>query len=367
MTSRRWRIAALAGSGVALVALAVVLFWPAGPGDLQCRRVELQDTVTGLLVGGIEDVALDPVAPRLILSAYDRRTDEPGGLYGVGIDVLRTPSGRLVQAPRLAPAPGGPPLRPHGFAVAPAGPDGKAARLAAIIRIRQGDGGHAAQLRFFSLSAAGLAPAGVTLDAPSLCNANDVEALDQGAAWLVTSDRKACSPVGRLLEDMLGGRNGSVRLVRERTLNTVASDIAFANGIALAGGTVFVAATRAKAILLYDRDALLASRQALTGRWPLKGAPDNLATGSDGAIYIAAHEDLLRYALYRAGLRSSARSYIYRFDPQSGAAPDRIGLAGGKGSLQGATVALRVGDDLVLGAAYDHGLAVCRYPQKGTP
>lgn len=367
MMSRRWRIAVVAASGVALVVLAVLLFAPVPPGDLSCRRVDLQDTVTGLLVRGIEDVALDPVAPRLILSAYDRQTDEPGGLYGVAIDVLRAPSDRLIQAPRLAPVPGGPPLRPHGFAIAPAGADGKAARLAAIIRIRQSDGGHTAQLRFFSLSAAGLAPAGVTFDAPSLCNANDVEALDQGAAWLVTTDRKACSPVGRFFEDMLGGRNGSVRLVHERTLNTVASDIAFANGIALSGDKVFVAATRAKAMLVYDRAALLASRRALVGRWPLKGAPDNLATGSDGAIYIAAHEDLLRYALYRIGLRSTVRSLIYRFDPQSGAPPQLVGLAGGKGSLQGATVALRVGDDLVLGSAYDHGLAVCKYPQKGMP
>jgi len=365
MIRRRRRFAILVAFGGAVLVAAILLFAPAPPGDLVCRRVELQDTVTGLLVEGAEDIALDPISPRLILSAYDRRADEPGGIYGVDLGVLLAPSDHLIGAPRLAPVPGGPPLRPHGFAIAPAEPDGKSARLAIIVRTRRSEGGHSAQLRFFSLSESGLAPAGIAISAPSLCNANDVAALSSGAGsgWLVTADRKACGSFGRGLEDVLGGANGSVRLVRERTLNTVASDIAFANGIALSADRVFVAATRAKAILVFDRAAMLAGRRALLKTWPLHAAPDNLARGSDGALYITAHEDLLRYALYRSGLRASARSVIFRFDPATGTGPQRIGISGGKGQLQGATVALRAGGALVLGSAFDHGLAICDVPK----
>lgn len=364
MSVRLRRIAIGASSALVLLVVAAALFAPARPSDLVCRAVGLQDTITGLLVAGVEDVALDPVAPRLILSAYDRHTDEPGGLYGVPLDDLLMPSGRLIAAPRFAPVPGGPPLRPHGFTIAPAAPDGKSARLAVIVRTLRSEGGHSAQLRFFSLSASGLAPAGIAITAPSLCNANDVAAIDAGSGWLVTSDRKACGSLGRFVEDVLGDRNSSVRAVRGRTLNTVASDIPFANGIAIDDNDVYVAATRAKSIYVYDRAALLTgNRAALIRTWPLGVAPDNLAVGSDGSIYIAAHENLLRYALFRAGLRKTSRSLIYRFDPASGLGPQRIGVVGGRGEpLQGVTVALRIGMHLVLGSAYDTGLALCTLP-----
>jgi len=357
---RRGLLPGLIG-GAVLAVLAIYALLPDGSGDLTCRRVTLTDSISGGLIQGAEDLALDPSAPRLILSAYDRRTDAPGGLYAVPLDALLDPTSKLLRAERLAPAPGTPPIRPHGLGFGP--PQGDSVPLVVIERKRRMGHARDAVLQSYALGHAGLAPAGGPLSDPLLCNANDVVGLPDGGA-LVTGDREACDVLGRRIEDLFDLYRGRILSVGRDGVRVLVSGIGFANGIALDAEHVYVAATRDQALLVYDRATL---GQAPPLRVPLDAAPDNLAWGDDGALYIAAHLSLPRFALFRLGLRGASMSAVYRYDPREGdkALPVLLGRAGGGEAVSGATVAVMARGTLVLGAGFDAGLSVCT--KGGTP
>lgn len=358
--------AAVAGVATGLLLLVGgVLFLPARPGDLECRPLTLIDNVSGTVIQGAEDLAYDPIGKRLVLSAYDRRTEEPGGLYAIPLGRLEDASRTLIEAIRLLPTTGGPHLRPHGLALGAADKD--RAPLALIERERRVAGGYNASVRLYSLSERGLAPAGVPLVSPALCSANDLAFTAEGRL-LITTDRGACGGWSRVVEDVTGLAAGRVLLDQAGTLLPVARDIAFANGIAISGEDVYVAATRDSSILQFRRpDGAVDAPLVLGARYDISGAPDNLTWGDDGALYVAAHASLLRYAAFRAGLRHDSASELYRLAAEPGAAPVRLGRINRANGLAGATVVQEIGAILVVGSAYDQGLAVCRAPGRGTP
>ena len=340
-----------------LLILVVIAWWlrSESHGDLSCHRIALTDMMSGHAIQGAEDMALDPTGPRLLISAYDRRKNEGGGLYAVPLAALLDPAAQSVAAERLLPRPGQPPLRPHGFGVGPV--RSATALLVAIERQNRREGRAKVRLQPYRLSRTVLAPAGPPWADPLLCNANDL-VVKADEELLVTTDRAACDAAGRMVEDVLGLARGKILSVSRYGIHILASGLHFANGIAADDRHVFVATTRDPALLVYDRPGE-SEPLGTARRIALDAAPDNLAWGDDGLLYVAAHVSLLRYALFRLGLSRESASAIYRYDPILGRPPTRLGLAGGPGAVSGATVALAVRDHLVLGAAYDGGLSIC--------
>jgi hypothetical protein len=343
-----------------MIAIAIVWLCRESRGDLACRRVSLTDGFSGAAIVGAEDIALDLAGGRLLLSAYDRREDRPGGIYAVPLDALLDPMVDRVDAMRLAPAVDAPALRPHGFGLAFA--NGVVSGLVAIQR-RPEQSGAVSQL--YELGPLGLVPVDRPLSDSAFCNANGA-AITPDEHVLLTTDRLACDFWGRVIENVFDLPRGRVLSVGKDGVRVLALGIRFANGIAADARHVYLAATRDPALLVYDRvsDRSGTDALALSRRIPLGAAPDNLAWGDDGALYIAAHRSLLRFALFRLGLAADSTSAIYRYDPASAGAPVRLGWTGGSGAVSGATVALAARGRLVLGAGYDAGLSVCA--KRGT-
>jgi hypothetical protein len=341
---------------VVIAVAGIVIYWliSNSQGTLACHQVFLVDPVSGMDILGTEDIALDRAGGRLLVSAYDRRRDLPGGIYAVPLDVLLNPLTDQIEPERLVPAPGGPDLRPHGFAIDEIG------RLPAKLGVIERQAG-TARLQAYELGPASLGPVGPPVTDVALCNANDV-AITPDGVFLVTADRKACSGWGRFIEDIFGLARGHVLSVGPGGIRVLVSGLHFADGIAMDARHVYIAATRDPALLVYDRSGK--DNLVFVQRFALKDAPDNLAWGDDGALYIAAHRSLLRFALFRLGLAADSPAAIYRYDPASRAAPARLGWAGGSGAVSGATVALAARGRLVLGAGYDAGLSVCA--KRGT-
>jgi hypothetical protein len=91
---------------------------------------------------------------------------------------------------------------------------------------------------------------------------------------------------------------------------------------------------------------------------PLPFAPDNLTLAPDGAVWAAGPVALWRYAAFRAGWTASpGPSGVARLEPDDTLSTFEVPAT----VLRGATVALAVGGDLLLGAAYDDNLALCRW------
>lgn len=359
------RLRIIAGIIGGLIVAFLLLLWPGPKGNLACRRIALQDNITGANITGVEDLVLDTSGSRLILSAYDRRHDTPGGIYAVPLTILGPKSQLPIIARRLLPLTGAPSLRPHGIGVSDLGAGNLA--IAAIERNRRSGGFSGARVRLYVVNGEGIAPAGTPGDNPLLCNANDI-AVEHRGGFLVTIDRSSCSIIGRRIEDILGLRRGRLISVGYSGVRTLYDHIGFANGIAEDPDYIYVAATRSREILIFDRASVASSAPHPPRHIRLADAPDNLNWGDDGMLYIAAHVSLLKFALFRLGLRQDSMSTIYRFDPKAGpsARANVVGRANLQGAVAGATAALAAGGRLVLGSGFDWGLSVCDMAGPGT-
>ncbi|NBB71097.1 MAG: hypothetical protein GVY33_12380 [Alphaproteobacteria bacterium] len=309
-----------------------------------CEVVRPVDAA-GRAVVGVEDMALDGARARLILAAYDRRAvararrgGEPapeGGLYALP---LRRLAAGTVGVRRLAvqdlPAGG---LRPHGIALA-------GDRLALVNRTVEG-GRIVPVVDLLELTAGGPAHR-ARLAEPRLCRPNDLAWAGDGRL-LVTNDRGACDGPA-LWWERLANRPASFVMALEDDGGTVAATgFRFANGIAAMPAGVVVAATRGRRLHhLEHREVALAF------------APDNL-TVADDVVWAAGPVSLWRYAAFRAGwLASPGVSAVARWRPGEPVSAFTVPAT----VVRGVTVALAVGDHLVLGAAYDDHLALCRRP-----
>lgn len=349
---------------LALVLIVVFFAWlvvPSRRGDSECEARALHAAGNDVVVQGTEDIALDAAHDRLIVSAYDRRKNSPGALYAVSLAALEastaspvTASALILSEPRT--------LRPHGIALADAG-DGTQ-RLFVINRRKSKEGRSAVLL---TLRIDGLVAA-LERSVPLPCGANDVLPLENGAV-LVTVDRTVCSGLKRWLADALNLVHGSVIAVApDGTQRTLANHIDFANGVAEADGLIYVAATRARALLVYDRKTLLDGPMPATPlrKISLLGAPDNISRGADGRLYIAAHRSLLRFAAYLGGLRGDSPGDVYVYDPaeRTGAAQSLFRLSR---ILDGPTSAVAANGVVIVGGGFSTGLALCGKPREAKP
>ena len=358
---------------------------PQAPIDArQCRAVAVIDQATGSPVVGIEDIALDAVGGHVFLSAYDRRAvaaeadgggsvTTQGGIYRLdlaGLQAPLAPSLRVVDA--TAEARRHMTIRPHGIDLYRAA--GGTPVLAAINRPYDADGHVRPTVELFDVTDGMLAHRRTVAD-DRLCAANDVAVLTADQLF-VTHDRAACAGPARWAEDVLGLKRSGVLYLDGDRVAPLISGLGFANGVALErhskslGPVLYVAATREDAIHAYavaSRDGgVTASHIA---RLTVAGGPDNLVRGADGTLYGAAHPSLIAFALYRSALfgRDSAPSRLFSLKFEGAGATGRVRTmyAGDGALLSGATAAVRWGDVMLAGAAFDDGLLVCRLDGEG--
>ena len=282
--NRSWR----QGIGLVLAGLMAFAALPAmGASLAACQRVPLVDADTGAPVIGAEDMVLDRAAGRLYLAAYDRwaledalaanaETLPQGAIYAAPLDAVTARPERLALTP--AATGDGQDFHPHGLSLH----HGPAGTWMTAINHRhvRADSAWSRETRIarFRITPKGLVAEGLGAERgaahPRLCQANNLAALTP-RDLLVTRDHGRCGRFGRLLEDVLGLRAAEVTLATldgpktERgtqgetdsaaRVTPLAADLGFANGIALSpdGRRVAVAATREKAVRIYDVADLL--------------------------------------------------------------------------------------------------------------
>ena len=336
---RRW-LAGVLGCGLGVGAQATEL--------RDCRAVRPVDAA-GARVVGVEDIARDPARDRLILSAYDRRAvaramrqgrpPPEGGLYALPLARLAAGEVRVERLDPRALPPGG--LRPHGLAVA-------GDRLAVVNRTAAA-GRIVAVVDRFALGDDRLDHE-TRLTEPRLCRPNDV-AFD-GDGLLVTNDRGACDGPAFWWERVANRPWSFVMAFDDGRGTLAARGFRFANGIAVTPAGAVVAATRGRRLHRLDGTSVA-----------LPFAPDNLTLDGDGdgdgAVWAAGPVSLWRYATYRAGWSAApGASGVARWREDG-----RLdAFTAPAAAPAGVTVALPLGDRLLLGAAYDDRLALCARP-----
>ena len=351
---------------------------PAHAAASGCRAIDLHVAGTGERVVGAEDIAVDRATGTAYIAAYDRRAvaeeldrgvvETGGGIYALTIaDIAAGNSAGVVDL--TAGLRHSRDFRPHGIDLHRSA-DGRATLFAVNRAYAEDSDGPALDvaIEVFDLTPDGLTHRGArgTLRDGQLCSPNDIAATGPDS-FFVTNDHGSCEGFGRMVEDVAALDRSYVLHFDGGAFSRVAAGISFANGIAVRpatdgpGTTLYVAATRDRALQVYDLTANADGVQAREGgRIALRSAPDNLSWGPDGALYIGAHPNLLAYASFRGEWlgRDTAPSQALRLAPDGESLEEVYADDGSQ--LSGATVAAVLGDMLLLGSAYDDHLVACR-------
>lgn len=199
------------------------------------------------------------------------------------------------------------------------------------------------------------------LERPLLLSANNLVALDDDELY-VTND--LTGPQWRSsLDTLLAVPSGNVLRYHDGRWTVVVKGLAFANGIAIsaAGDHLYVAEMRAGTLHDYSRDPLTGRLQQQARTFTVPGNMDNLSWENSSWLNVASHPDLLALAGSMDNANKPAPSQAYRLNVHT--AELRPLFADDGQQVSAASVALRIGDRVILGQLLDDGVANCRVIQ----
>jgi hypothetical protein len=356
------RMAILAATAIALSACAQEAQGEAQFPTGQCRRIALVDASTGEAVVGAEDLSLDPLMRRVIISAYDRREVErdaakgastlaEGGVYAVSLDDLAGEATSLTVSSIVSrdTVAGG--LRPHGVAF-----DAARREITFVNRSYQKINGHWRMTPRIERAGADGAVLIGDGGAPR-CSANDIALLDHRI--FVSFDHAACGWRGGV-EDLFASQASGIDMASGETVFEKARH---ANGVAsLPDRHLALAATRDKSVLVLDEKA---DGFEMVRRIELPGAPDNVTVAEDGKIIAAVYPSLFAIGAQRKLGIGRSGSRIVEADPATGKTALLFDDPGGK-VISAASVGLEAEGMLVIGSSVDRGIAVCKRSDKAS-
>ena len=196
------------------------------------------------------------------------------------------------------------------------------------------------------------------LEDPLLVSANDLVALDDDELY-VSND--LTSPSWRAsLDTLLAVPTGNVVHYRSGQWRVVIDKLAFANGIttSAAGDHLYVAEMRGKAVLDFPRDLHKGDLAPLRRSFSIPGNVDNISREDGPWLDVAAHPDLLALAASFDDADKRAPSRAYRLNVRTGALQPLFADDGRQ--VSAASVAMRFGNQVILGQLLEDGLANCQ-------
>jgi len=346
-----------------------------------CHAVDLYDDVTGEKIVGVEDMDFDPATGAIFMSAYDRRAvareieegnvTTQGGIYTVSVSAItEAPSIKVTDISRAFKEAGNE-FRPHGFSFT----NWEGVNYIHVINRRYQP--RTEEIPFlpvleeFELLNRALI-FHKTYEDTQVCDLYDVGYFE--GYLLVTDFTYPCQGEINFQELIVDYENEehvlSANAIRNRW---------HPNGIVMWGkDNITYSYTLDKTIHVYYSPVKQGFGPFET--LILSIFPDNLTTDEGGNLYVAGFPNLIDYYFYMQGWLGVKKSpsAVYRFGPNEDHLKDLRReegvLAKVSGNefhtqtllykdsgemISGATVALRAGDYLLLGSAWDDNIAIC--------
>lgn len=332
------------------------LEFKADPALTDCWGTVLVDNQTGERVAGVEDIDFDPRTSTLFFSAYDRRAVAlemeqgriltQGGIYTLNASKIHKSAHLQVTDISRSFKAAGNEFRPHGIYLGMAG-----SALLAINRLNAKKGSDRDFEPVFDLFFLHEGKWGMveSFRPAPVCNPYDVVFRGDGktVSFIYTDVSRFCDGATSTRGSLNGYDNGS--------LVPVLNDLDFPNGLMLTHRFLVVSETLEDTI----RFVKLEGKGSRVVDLPI--APDNLTVDQEDNIYVAGFSNLLDYYLYMKQWLwvKKSPSAVIRIEPGK---KDRQTLMfkDKGGMISGVTVAQRAGDYLVMGAAWDDNIAICR-------
>jgi arylesterase/paraoxonase len=181
-------------------------------------------------------------------------------------------------------------------------------------------------------------------------------------SFYVTNDHGSESEFGRTLEDYLQLPRSYVLYYNGESFNIVAKDLTYANGINISrdGKTIYVAATVARKVFVYDRD-MASHALKLRHEIDLGTGVDNIEVDEEGNLWIGAHPKLLTFVKHSKDSNVPSPSQILRVTVESTGEHkvDEIYLSDGD-DLSGSSVAAVFQDIMLIGSVFDERFLRCK-------
>ncbi len=354
--SRAWLWIVL-GLVVAIVGWVLKLGWDVG--EFQSLKPHFSGTVQTIdkIVGG-EDITIDRENNVALISADDRvaRTsgdkDAVGAFYSLDVNDPNSKPVLIVRDPDE-------PIAPHGISLI-ALPGGR--RLLYAVDHYSSDPNKRQNriLLYEFTDDARLKLLQTFSNAPEIISPNDVAGIDENRFYF-TNDHGSADATGRAIEDYLRLAKSNVVYFDGDSYRTVASGLAYANGIALSsdGMKVYVAATIDQAIHVYDRNPADGSLTA-SQRIDMKTGVDNIELDEAGNLWVGCHPKLLTFVRHSQDTRRLAPSQVYKISQDGSGVWSREEVLLDDGSqLSASSVAAVSGNVLLIGPVFDRKILRC--------
>ena len=356
-----------------------------------CRAYQLIDDVTGEVIVGPEDIAIDRASGVAYVSAYDRRAvhaevkaggpvTTQGGIYRFPLpDAL--PGGSAIFVTDLSRAfRGTNDFHPHGFHFR----DGDMARLHVVNHVYELTDGKFADnptIERFRLEEGALVHEATLRPGPGepvMCSPNDLWAKEDGTFY-VSNDHGACGGFGRAWEETFALKGSYLLYYDGSKFRKVAENLKFANGVTgrkdpgTGAQQIIVSETRGKRLRVFDEVDLLApGKPEPRHTIKLKGSPDNLdwsgTSDGDGDLLAATIPNIIGMGAYMRGWfgkkKTSSRTQRIPWDADGPGTPqivfeDRGSMIAGATSMAGARGLY------FIGAAFDDNIVICTSGEAG--
>lgn len=330
------------------------------PSLTACWPVDLYDNVTGEKVVGVEDLDFDTETGTIFMSAYDRRAvareieegevTTQGGIYAFNVAGIPD-EGALKITDLSSEYKKENEFRPHGFDFSKTG--GKK-KIVAVNRKYERQGGGiilSPEVESFVLEKNTLKHSEVLFEG-ELCDPYD---LAQGETYLLVTDHNGSC-------DQTGDTAGTIKFSKKYKDLGEIGGLTFPNGITTwRESKIAVSLTLDNAIRVYDFNPEDKGNNTikLETNLELSGGPDNLTVDKNNFLYVAVFPNLLDQYFYMKDwfLVKRSLSVVYRISPEDYS--QELLYKGDGNMISGATVALRAGDYLIMGAAWDDHIAIC--------
>jgi arylesterase/paraoxonase len=192
-----------------------------------------------------------------------------------------------------------------------------------------------------------------TLTHPLIKSPNDVVLINKNQFYL-TNDHKYTKGIKQLFEDYLGLALSNIIYFDGENYREVANKISYANGINFDAtrNLIFVASTRKFLVKVYKKEQngdLSFIEDIFCGT-----GVDNIELDSEGNLYIGAHPNLLRFALYAKEKKETTPSEIIKisYRGKNDYTIEQLYLDDGK-TMSGSTVAAPYKKLILTGNAMD--------------
>ncbi|MFQ5564559.1 MAG: SMP-30/gluconolactonase/LRE family protein [Parvularculaceae bacterium] len=301
-------------------------------------------------VAGPEDLQIDRVRRRAVISSYDRRAEDArGAIYVFDLDDPLSAEGwrdRTGGAPKD--------FAPVGLSYYE---DGDVRRLFVVNAAAQ-------SVELYDVAENGDLAHLETFAERRLTSPNDVAAVGP-RAFYVTNDVEGGRD-GPLASLQFLARIGSGRILYFDGVawRTAAEGLRFANGVGLSpdGARAYATETAGETLLVYDRD-IDSGVLHLAETVRMNAAPDNINVDEMGVLWIAAHPKPLAIPRLRRDPKARAPSLVlrYRDAPALGAEAAAI-YADEGGELSAASAAARFRETMLIGAVFEDKFLICELP-----